>query len=147
MPAPLHILVLCTGNSARSIMAEALLQHFGQGRVQAYSAGSQATGQVHPLALAQIRAALPLQAKDWRSKSWDEFAQPDAPEMDWVITVCDKAAGELCPIWPGQPKRLHWGFEDPAAVQGSPEEQAAAFARVFAQISAQVQAGLAQVLA
>lgn len=127
------VLFLCTGNSARSIMAEALVTTMGHGRFQGYSAGSYPGGIVNPLAIEQIRASgYPLDRL--RSKSWDEFALPDAPQMDFIITVCDDAAGEVCPIWPGHPLSAHWGFEDPAAVQGSEAEKRAAFSRIYRQI-------------
>ncbi len=128
-----NILILCTGNSARSIMAEALLNHWGAGRWRAWSAGSRPAGRVHPMALAQI-GPLGCDVAAFRSKSWDEFAQADAPVMDWVITVCDNAAGETCPLWPGHPLRLHWGFADPAAVVGDEKTRQAAFQTVFEQI-------------
>jgi arsenate reductase len=132
------VLFLCTGNSARSIMAEALLTTMGQGRFRAYSAGSHPAGRVHPLALEQLRATgYPLE--QLRSKSWDEFAAADAPAMDFIITVCDNAAGEVCPLWPGQPVSAHWSFADPAAVAGTEEERRAAFDRIFRQIMARVQ--------
>jgi len=140
-PIP-NILILCTGNSARSIMAEALLNTLGQGRLCAYSAGSHPAGQVHPLALEQLRA-LSYPTASLRSKSWDEFARPDAPHMDIILTVCDNAAGEICPIWPGQPITAHWGFADPAAISGSEAEQRRAFARIFRQIQHRVQQLLA----
>lgn len=121
-----HVLFLCTGNSARSILAEALLNDLGQGRFQAHSAGSRPKGTVHPLALATIER-LQLPAAGYRSKSWDEFAAPGAPALDFIFTVCDNAAGEVCPFWPGQPMTAHWGVPDPAAVAGSAEQQSRAF--------------------
>ncbi len=132
-----RILILCTGNSARSIMAEALLNRCGQRRFQAYSAGSRPTGKVNPFAIEMVQR-LGYPADALRSKSWDEFAGVQAPEMDIVITVCDNAAGETCPVWPGNPIRAHWGFDDPAAVEGSDEDKRAAFERVFEQIAARV---------
>lgn len=125
-----NVLFLCTGNSARSIMAEAILNHAGRGRFRAYSAGSQPAGQVNPLAIEQLRHAQ-LATTDLRSKRWDEFAQPGAPALDFIFTVCDNAAGEVCPVWPGQPVTAHWGIEDPAAVGGSAEEKQRAFAHAF----------------
>jgi protein-tyrosine-phosphatase len=121
-----NVLFLCTGNSARSILGEALLNHLGGGRFRAYSAGSQPKGDVNPMSLVVLEAA-GIPATGARSKSWDEFAVPDAPKMDFVFTVCDDAAGETCPIWPGQPMTAHWGIEDPAAVEGSAAEKQAAF--------------------
>ncbi|QHS08733.1 arsenate reductase ArsC [Sinimarinibacterium sp. NLF-5-8] len=128
-----RILVLCTGNSARSIMAEALINTLGQGRFRAYSAGSHPAGQVHPLAIEQLQT-LAYPVETLRSKSWDEFTKADAPELDWVITVCDAAAGQICPIWPNRPATAHWGFEDPASVQGDDAQRRQAFSEVFARI-------------
>jgi arsenate reductase len=125
-----NVLFLCTGNSARSIMAEAILNRKGRGRFTAYSAGSHPSGRVRPEALKQIeRAGLPTAGL--RSKSWDEFAGADAPKMDFVFTVCDNAANEQCPYWPGQPMTAHWGIADPAAMTGSEEEIARAFCDAF----------------
>ena len=138
MRKPYNILVLCTGDSARSIMGEALFNTMGGGRFQAYSAGSHPSGKVNPFAIEQVRA-LGYSVEGLRSKSWDEFAQPGAPEMDFVVTVCDKAAGEMCPLWPGQPVTAHWGFPDPVAVEGTDEEKRAAFAQTLRQIQRRVQ--------
>lgn len=136
------VLVLCTGNSARSIMMEGLLNALGKGRVQAFSAGSQPTGHVNPLALEQLAAAGIATDGFW-SKSWEEFARSDSEKMDAVITVCGNAAGETCPIWPGAPLYAHWGFEDPAGVSGSEAEKRAAFDRIFKQIRRKVEKLLA----
>lgn len=133
-----NVLVLCTGNSARSIMAEALINTMGHGRFRAFSAGSQPGGVVNPFAIEQIRATgYPLE--NLRSKSWDEYSAPGSPQMDFVITVCDNAAGEVCPFWPGHPLKAHWGFEDPAAFVGTDEEKRHIFHKVFTQIMNRVQ--------
>ena len=121
-----NALFICTGNSARSIVAEALLNEMGKGRFRAFSAGSQPKGAVHPLALLELQSR-GISTGGLRSKSWEEFAAPGAPEMDFVFTVCDQAAGEVCPVWPGQPMTAHWGMPDPAAVEGSDEAKARAF--------------------
>lgn len=139
MPEKIYnVLVLCTGNSARSIMAEALINTLGRERFQAYSAGSQPGGSVNPFAIEQVKpTGYPLE--NLRSKSWDEYSVPDSPHMDFVITVCDNAAGESCPFWPGNPLKAHWGFEDPAAFVGSDEEKRRVFEKVFRQIMSRVQ--------
>ena len=135
--SPYNVLFLCTGNSARSIMAEALLNHFGRGRFHAFSAGSHPTGRVNPLALATLtRNHLPTDYA--RSKSWDEFARPDAPRMDFVFTVCDRAAQAMCPIWPGQPMTAHWGVPDPAEVEGSDEVKERAFNLAFRELATRI---------
>ena len=121
-----NVLFVCTGNSARSVLAEGLLNHLGAGRFKAYSAGSQPVGRVNPFALAALQA-LGISDAGFRSKSWDEFAAPGAPVLDFIFTVCDSAAGESCPFWPGQPMTAHWGLPDPAAVQGSDDDKARAF--------------------
>ena len=121
-----HVLFICTGNSARSILAEGLLNHLGSGRFKAHSAGSHPSGVVNPFALSTLKA-IRIATDGYRSKNWDEFALPGAPALDFVLTVCDNAAGEMCPIWPGQPMTAHWGVPDPAAVQGSDEDKARAF--------------------
>ena len=125
-----NVLFLCTGNTARSVLAEGILRKDGAGRFNAFSAGSQPKGVVNPFALKTL-AAFGYPADGYRSKSWDEFASPDAPRMDFVFTVCDSAAGEACPIWPGQPLTAHWGIEDPAAVGGSDIDKERAFNEAF----------------
>ena len=125
-----YVLFLCTGNSARSILAEAILNHAGQGRFRAFSAGSHPAGTVNPFAVDLLaRSHLPVDGL--RSKPWDEFAAPGAPALDFVFTVCDNAAGEVCPVWPGQPVSAHWGVEDPAAVQGPDEVKRRAFTTAY----------------
>ena len=140
-----NILILCTGNSARSIMAEALINTMGAGRFKAYSAGSRPTGKVNLFAIELVQA-LGYPVEGLRSKSWDEFAQTGAPQMDFVVTVCDYAAGEMCPLWPGHPVTAHWGFPDPAAVEGSDEVKRAAFALAMRQIRKRVQLFISQPL-
>jgi protein-tyrosine-phosphatase len=135
-----NVLFLCTHNSARSILAEAALNHMGQGRFKAYSAGSspRANQQPNPLALAVLQEA-GISTAGLHSKSWDVFAQPDAPRMDLIITVCDNAAGEVCPIWPGHPATAHWGYPDPSEVQGSEEERKRAFRETLEAIRSKLQ--------
>lgn len=125
-----NVLFLCTGNSARSILAESILQKDGAGRFAAFSAGSQPKGEVNPIALKTLRS-WDYPSEGFRSKSWEEFAGPGAPVMDFVFTVCDSAAGEACPVWPGQPMTAHWGIEDPAAVEGTDVEKQRAFNDAF----------------
>ena len=125
-----NVLFLCTGNSARSIMAEAIMRHRGKPQFQAFSAGSHPTGKVRPEALRQIELA-GISAEGFRSKSWDEFAQPGAEKIDFVFTVCDNAANEVCPVWPGQPMTAHWGISAPAAVEGTEEQKERAFREAF----------------
>lgn len=133
-----NILVLCTGNSARSILGEVLFNTRGAGRFKAYSAGSHPTGRVNPFAIETLQS-LRLPTEGLRSKSWDEFAQPGAPELDFVFTVCDNAAGETCPYWPGQPVTAHWGLEDPAAVQGSDEDKREAFRKTAMMLNRRIE--------
>jgi arsenate reductase (thioredoxin) len=132
-----NVLFLCTGNSARSIIAEALLNHRGQGRFRAFSAGSHPKGAVHPMALETLRAhQVPAGAP--RSKSWDEFAAPGALAMDMIVTVCDNAAGEVCPLWPGRPITAHWSINDPAAVEGGEDVRLRAFDKAFQELDARI---------
>ncbi|MCC7016915.1 MAG: arsenate reductase ArsC [Rhodospirillales bacterium] len=143
MPArPLNVLFLCTGNSARSLIAESLLGSLGGGRFRAFSAGSRPAGAPNPLALEVLRRH-GLATAGLRSKSWDEFAREGAPAMDLIFTVCDNAAAEPCPVWPGHPATAHWGFPDPAAAQGAEAERRAAMIRVFAGLRARIGAFLA----
>lgn len=135
---PRNVLFLCAGNSARSILAEVLLNHHGRGAFRAYSAGSFPKGEVHPLSLELLRAR-GLPTAGLRSKSWDEFARADAPKMDYILTVCDQAAGEVCPIWPGHPITAHWGLPDPAAATGTHAQRLAAFAAAARVLEARIQ--------
>ena len=134
---PYNVLFLCTGNSARSILAEAYLNAAAKGRFAAYSAGSHPQGRVNQFAL-ELLAKNRLDTAGLRSKSWDEFARPGAPEMDFVFTVCDQAAGEVCPMWPGQPMTAHWGVDDPAKVEGTDEHKRRAFMRAFSELSTRI---------
>ena len=134
-----NVIFLCTGNSARSILAEAILDKVGTGRFNAYSAGSMPKGEPHPQAI-KLLNSLGYETSRFRSKNWDEFAKPDAPELDFVFTVCDNAAGEVCPVWPGQPMTAHWGVPDPAAVTGSDAVIAAAFADTYRQMNNRITA-------
>lgn len=130
---PLNVLFLCTGNSARSIMAETILNHVGKGKFKAFSAGSHASGRVNPLAL-ELLEKNKLPTKGLRSKNWDEFARPGAPFLHFVFTVCDQAAAEPCPIWPGQPMTAHWGIRDPAAVEGTDDVKRKAFLTAYTEL-------------
>jgi protein-tyrosine-phosphatase len=137
MTTPYNVLFLCTGNSARSILAEALIGHWGRGQFRGFSAGSHPKGEVHPLAL-QILEKYHMPTAGLRSKSWEEFAAPGAPPLHFVFTVCDRAAQEVCPVWPGQPMTAHWGIEDPAATVGSEEIKARAFNKAFRELDARI---------
>jgi protein-tyrosine-phosphatase len=132
-----NVLFLCTGNSARSILAEVLIDHCGRGRFKGYSAGSFPRGQVHPMALDLLRR-LDLPSAGLRSKSWDEFGRPGAPVMDFVITVCDQAAGEVCPVWPGNPITAHWGVPDPAAAEGDERARRRAFSDAYRALESRI---------
>ncbi|OLB69438.1 MAG: ArsR family transcriptional regulator [Alphaproteobacteria bacterium 13_2_20CM_2_64_7] len=134
---PFNVLFLCTGNSARSIMAEAILNRVGAGKFRAYSAGSQPKGRVHPHTM-QLLANLGYDTLRFRSKSWSEFAKPGAPALDFVFTVCDNAAGETCPVWPGQPMTAHWGIPDPAEAKGSAAEVGLAFRDAYRMLSQRI---------
>jgi arsenate reductase len=137
MTTAFNVLFLCTGNSARSILAEAYLNSAGKGRFAAYSAGSHPGGVVNPYAL-ELLAKNRIDTAKLRSKSWDEFAAPGAPVMDFVFTVCDQAAGEACPLWPGQPMTAHWGVDDPARIEGTDEEKRKAFMRAFSALATRI---------
>jgi protein-tyrosine-phosphatase len=137
-----NVLFLCTGNSARSILAEAYLNARGEGRFVAYSAGSHPAGKVNPFALELLKKHR-LDTSDLRSKNWEEFARPGTPKLDFVFTVCDNAAGETCPLWPGQPVTAHWGVADPAAIQGSDEDKRKAFLKAFTELSTRINLMLA----
>lgn len=139
---PVNVLILCTGNSARSILGEAIINHLGQDQFRAYSAGSTPTGKPNPFAIALLESK-GIDTGFARSKSWDEFAHEDAPAIDLVITVCDNAANETCPYWPGTPMSAHWGLPDPAAAQGSDAEIAAAFAETWSALETRVSAMMA----
>lgn len=134
-----NVLFLCTGNSARSILAEAIMNKVGAGRFKAYSAGSHPNGTVNPHAIDLLKR-LDYDTTEFRSKPWDEFARPDSPKLDFVITVCDNAAGEVCPIWPGQPMSAHWGLPDPAAVEGTEVEKSLAFADTYRMLNNRISA-------
>jgi arsenate reductase (thioredoxin) len=132
-----NVLFLCTGNSARSILAESLINHWGKGKFRGFSGGSFPKGQVHPLALDLLKR-MGLPAEGFRSKSWDEFAAAGAPPLDFIFTVCDNAAGEVCPVWPGKPMTAHWGIADPAAVEGSESDKAIAFRKALKELETRI---------
>lgn len=134
-----NVLFLCTGNSARSILAESLLNQLGKGRLRAFSAGSRPVGRINPFAL-ELLEKNHFPTGELRSKSWDEFAQPDAPPLDFVVTVCDNAAGEVCPVWPEQPMTAHWGIPDPTAVEGSDDVKRHAFVEAMSQLQRRLSA-------
>lgn len=134
---PFNVLILCTGNSARSILGEQLVNHWGAGRLLGFSAGSHPKGQVHPLALELLKQK-GLATEHLRSKSWDEFAAAGAPPLDFIFTVCDNAAGEACPIWPGHPMTVHWGIDDPAAAKGSDAEKMRAFHKAYDELERRI---------
>lgn len=136
---PYNVLFLCTGNSARSILAEQLVNHWGGGKFRGFSAGSHPKGKVHPIAIELLRH-MKMPTEGLRTKSWDEFAKPGAPAFDFVFTVCDNAAGETCPVWPGQPMTAHWGVEDPAGVEGTDAEKWLAFRQAFQRLEARIKA-------
>ena len=136
---PFNVLILCTGNSARSILGEALVTHWGRGKFVGYSAGSTPKGKVHPIALDLLRH-MNIPTDGTRSKSWEEFARPGAPPLDFVFTVCDNAAGEMCPVWPGQPMTAHWGIADPAAVEGTDADKWLAFRQAFEELESRIKA-------
>jgi arsenate reductase len=134
---PYSVLFLCTGNSARSILAESLVNHWGRGKFRGFSAGSFPKGEVHPMAM-ELLQQKNLPTKGLRSKSWDEFAAPGAPPLDFIVTVCDNAAGEVCPVWPGKPMTAHWGIADPAAVPGTDAQKANAFRKALEELEARI---------
>jgi arsenate reductase len=141
-----NVLFLCTGNSARSILAESLVNSLGRGRFRGFSAGSFPKGRVHPMAL-ELLGRMKLPTAGLRSKGWDEFAAPGAPPLDFIITVCDNAAGEVCPVWPGKPMTAHWGIADPAAVEGSETDKAFAFRKAFKELETRIKLFMALPLA